>query len=58
MQPIIRATVSDVINELEASGKLRKEPPFTYHHPIKSKLAAIVQKMPTGKGHARFQANW
>lgn len=63
MQPIIRPTVTDVITELQRdgwqrNGKLRQRPPFTFHHPVKSKQAAVVQQLPSGKGHAHFQTNW
>lgn len=63
MPPITRPTLAAVISELEAkgwqrNGKLRTKPPFTFHHPVKSKFAAVVQKMPSSKGLATFTANW
>lgn len=56
-------SVAAVIAELQSkgwqrNGKLRTSPPFTFHHPVESKMVVIVQKMPSGAGHAHFRANW
>lgn len=64
MQPITRPSLSALMSELNErgwrkSGRFPAKPPFALYHPTKhSKLAAVVQQLPSGKAHAHFQANW
>lgn len=64
MQLITRPSLSALMSELSTqgwrkSGRFPTKPPFTLYHPTQhSRLAAVVQQLPSGKGHVRFQANW